>query len=154
MSETIPELQGLDETAEAVTGETPPKSAAADPRRREQYEFDLDYKDTQGVRRTGTFVNSILTIKQKRERGVLKARLSGNTPVSALDADTWELNEMLAHLKLSLTKVPAGYENLEALYDEGIVRAIYREVALHEDTFHGRPTNQAVGAESGEGAAG
>jgi hypothetical protein len=64
--------------------------------------------------------------------------MGGGVPVAALDADLWELNEMLAHLSISLTERPEWAKELEDLFDEELIVEIYKEVISHEDRFHRR----------------
>lgn len=153
----VPELK----TASQLREETDANIAVVpdvDPRDSVEYTFEFHYADARGKLWTGKFTNRILTIGQKRAVKVLKAKLSGQVSVASLDADVWELNEILAHLAYSLdTKVPSFPEwarDLEKLHDEGIVYALWKEVDSHESRFRRRGTADQSGAGTAGSAGG
>jgi len=140
---TVPELQSAAEIVSSLKGETKdPKDAPVDPRDEPVYEFDFAHTDPRGKVWRGHFKNRILTIKQRRLVKVTKAQLAGGVPMAALDADAWEMNEIIAHLSVSLDPSVKGFpdwaNNLEDLYDERLVFKLYEEVALHEARFSRR----------------
>lgn len=141
----VPELKTADELAGELKGEP-----SADDEVSKTHTFEIDYQGPRGQRYPGAFETQALTIRQKRAVKTIKAQLAGGVPVSALDADAWELNEMLAWLSIALTKRPKWARDLESHYDENVIRAIYKEVLDHEDRFHGRGLDQDVGEEPSE----
>jgi len=149
--ETTPELQSASAIKAQLDGTADrPEPETSNPKDQKVYEFDLDYTDVRGVRWTGHFVNHILTIKEKRLVKVIKARLGGGVPVSSLDADVWEMNEMIAHLQVSLDVNAEGFphwaKDLENLEDEAIVFELFKEVDGHEARFHRREPLDQEGA--------
>jgi hypothetical protein len=157
----VPELGDSTQIADAVTGRNKPDAEAPDtqdPRDARVWAFDFSYKDTRGKVWSGKFRNSILTIGQYRQVKIIKARLNGGVSVATLDASTWELNEMMAHLLVSLDRetMPAWAQRLDDLFDAGIVEALYNEVASHEARFHRRdayPSASVAINENGTGPA-
>jgi len=135
----IPELKSAVQLAAELRGEDDhPIDPESDPKDSERYVFDFKYRDSRGKVWSGKFTNRILKVGQRRMLKILKAQLSGGVSVQALDADGWLLNGMLAHLQLSLERnsdFPKWAEDLEALYDERIIEALYEEVASHEAIF-------------------
>jgi hypothetical protein len=146
---SIPELPRASEAAAKLEGKSPtePIAPTEDPKEREQYTFQFEYRDPRSKRWAGEFTNRILTIRMRQRQKVLKAQLSGNTPVAALDADAWTLNEMISHMTISLIKRPDWAKELTDLIDEALIEQLYEEVASHEATFHRR------GPDSGEDSA-
>jgi hypothetical protein len=150
----VPELKSareLREEAEVVPVEVP----EIDPRDSVEYKFEFSYADMRGKLWAGKFTNRILTVGQKRAVKLLKARLAGGVSVVALDADVWELNEILAHMAYSLDAKVPGFpdwaKNLEGLYDEGIIYALWKEVDGHEARFRRRgPPGQASSDTAGD----
>jgi hypothetical protein len=158
MSDTaaIPELPRASEAAAKLEGKSPadPIAPSEDPKERLDYTFQFKYKDPRGKQWLGEFTNKILTIRMRQRQKVLKAQLSGNTPVAALDADAWTLNEMIAHMTISLSKRPDWAKELTDLVDEVLVEQLYEEVASHEATFHGRGPDTDSSSKSTEDGAG
>ena len=150
MSEEILEMRTAAQIAAelkgpAIVGETP-----EDPKDAKVFVFDFEYKDARGKVWAGKFTNHILTVRQKRLLKVTKAKLSGGVSVASLDVDIWQLNEMLAHLMLSLDQQAPGFpswaRDLEELFDEQIIERLYEEVASHEARFHRRGEAQEESA--------
>lgn len=156
MDGTIPELKSAAQIVSELEGQADKaEDENIDPREAKEYTFDFSYTDARGKTWAGKFTNRILTIRQRRQVKVMKAQLSGGLSVASLDADVWEMNEMIAHLSVSLAKpVPEWARDLEALFDEQIVIKLYEEVALHEATFHGRDAADSASARSVEDGAG
>jgi hypothetical protein len=150
-AETVPELRPASEVAAELQGKSEAEPIAdEDPKAQLEYTFPLEYKDPRGKLWTGEFRNRILSIRQKQQVKVLKARIGGGLPVEALDADVWTLNEAIAHMTFSLVKRPDWAKNLDELYDEQIVYKLYEEVASHEARFHRLESD----TKEGEGAGG
>lgn len=148
-----PAIRPAAEVAAEITGkESEPK--ADDPKHQREYTFELDYTDTTGKKWTGQFRNQILSILQRQQVGAMKARLAGGVPFTSLDPYTTELNEMIAHLQISLRDKPKWAAELSELLDDGVAEAIYEEVASHEAMFHGRRARQKAGGANGEGGDG
>lgn len=123
-----------------------------DPRDQVTYTFNFEYTDTRGKRFAGRFTNKALTVGEWRKVKTIKAHLADGVPVSQQDQDVWEMNGRLAHLAVSLdyraADFPIWARKLDDLFDEGVIIALYNEVASHEARFHRRiPPNKA-----GEGA--
>jgi hypothetical protein len=163
MSETaavVPELKSATQITAELQGSAgnPDEVQSADPKDSKEYTFDFSHTDPRGKVWTGKFTNRILTVKQRRLMKVTKAQLAGGVPMSALDADIWEMNEMIAHLSVSLVKTAEGFpswaKDLEELYDEEIITKLYGEVASHEATFHRRKSPAEAGAGVDEDGAG
>jgi len=142
----IPELPRASEAAAKLEGKSPDESIPNDnPKDRKEYTFQFDWTDARGHRWLGEFTNRILSIRERQRQKVLKAQMSGNVPVQALDADAWTLNEMISHMTISLIKRPDWAKHLDDLLDEVLIEQLYEEVASHEATFHRR------GEDSGKG---
>lgn len=109
----------------------------ANPRSQREYTFKFDWEDGRGKHWRGTFTNTILTIHQRQLSGILRARLSSNTPQVALDVITDNINTIIAHLTYSLTQKPKWANNLLQMTDMALLQALYKEVLAHEDFFHG-----------------
>ena len=150
----IPELKSAVEIAAELTGESKETSEPVDPRDATTFVFKFSHTDARGKIWSGKFTNHILTVRQRRLMKITKAQLAGGVPLSALDADAWELNECIAHLAVSLDRAADGFpkwaENLEDLYDETIIFKLYTEVASHEARFHRRGTDHSVGERAAE----
>lgn len=138
--ETVPEVKSAIELAEEMEPKT--EEAVADPRDAKEYTFDFRYEDSRGQAWSGKFTNRILTIKQRRAVKILKGQMAGGVSTAAIDADIWELNEMIAHLMVSLDRgapdYPAWAKDFDALHDERVIYALYEEVASHEARFYRR----------------
>lgn len=131
-------IKPASQLAAELRGETESQLDTGDPRDQKEFTFELSYTDPRGKRWSGRFTNRILSILDRQRVKVLKARMSGGLPVAALDADIWTLNEMIAHLSISLIKRPIWAEELTDLYDEDLIGQIYEEVAAHEARFFRR----------------
>lgn len=103
----------------------------------ERHSFTLEYTDSRGRVWRGAFRSHVLTIREKVQVGLLKARLAGNAPPEALDYVTASLLEIMAHLTIALDDAPPWASDLEKIRDPGVLQAIYEEVAGHEARFHG-----------------
>jgi len=142
---SVPELKSATQIAAELNGDaadTPDTSE--DPKAGKEYTFSFSHTDPRGKLWAGKFTNRILTVKQRRIVKITKAQLAGNVPMHALDADIWEMNEMVAHLSISLNRnakdFPKWALDLEDLYDEQIIVKLYAEVDSHESTFRRRDT--------------
>jgi len=129
---------------------------AADPRMAKEYTFNFEWKDGRGKTWRGKFTNRILNIHQRQLVGILRARLSSNTPPDALDVVTNNINDMIAHLTYSLVKKPKWANNLLELTDVALLQAVMKEVLDHEDFFHGYESPEEASddeSEDGDGKA-
>jgi hypothetical protein len=136
------DLDGKDEASEDKY-----EKIASDPKMQPEYEFEIDYTDNRGKRWHGTFVNRILTYRMRTQVGTIRAQMNGGLPMEALDLNTLDMTEKVAHLTVSLGKRPpwAMGEKLSNLHDPQILDRIYAEVALHEATFRGSGEDQGTG---------
>jgi hypothetical protein len=144
---SIPELPRASEAAAKLEGKSPtdPLATTDDPKDSREYTWQFDWTDKRGKPWRGEFTNRILSIRERQRQKVLKAQLSGNTPISALDGDAWTLNEMISHMTISLIKRPDWAGELTDLLDEVLVEKLYEEVASHEATFHRRGEGEGEG---------
>ena len=157
-TKSIPELKSATQLAAEIKGEVSDEiEENVDPKDSEKYTFDFNYKDARGKIWSGKFTNRILTVGQKRQLKVLKAQLSGEVSVQALDNDVWLINEWIAHLSISLEQnkiFPSWAKDFEALYDKRIIGALYEEVDSHESTFHRRESPVISSESANEDGAG
>jgi hypothetical protein len=145
----IPELLPAEQITADVCGNNSQEiKEDEDPKSHHEYSFDFKYVDARGHAWIGKFKNKILTIFEKQKVKVIKAQMSGGISVAALDGDIWQLNEMIAHMAVSLVEKPKWADNLTSLYDETIIDELYKEVASHEARFHRREPIDSAGAES------
>lgn len=140
---SIPELK----TAAQLAHEVAPKAEAPlipDPRDSIEYTFDFSFTDVRGRTWAGKFTNRILNRGQCRSRDLLKIRLANQVPIESQNVDLWEGNHRLAHLTYSLNReakdFPEWAIDLEKLYDEAIIEALWSEVAAHEARFRRLPS--------------
>ncbi len=115
----------------------------ANPKSNDRYSFEINYTDGRGKQWKGEFETKILTIGEREISGLIQARKKGNSNIESFSALTIELHLMISHLQCSLTKRPKWAENLEELYDFGILQEIYEEVASHEAFFLGWGPDQS-----------
>jgi len=152
----VPELKTAAEIAADLRGAAP--DTDDDPRDAKAYTFDFSHTDPRGKVWSGKFTNRILTIRQRRLMKVTKAQMAEGVPMTALDADIWETNEMVAHLAVSLDAKAPGFpewaKRLEDLYDEAIIVKLYSEVASHEARFHRRGPAAAASEDAAEDGGG
>jgi hypothetical protein len=100
-----------------------------------EWSFDLDYTDGRGRLWQGRFRTHILTIGEKAQVGLTRARLAGGVSPAALDQATIEILEMQAHLAVCLDEAPEWAKDLLKIRDIQVLGAIYKEVLDHEDRF-------------------
>jgi len=148
VSNEVTDIVDATAIADAVTGQVTRSKEpdALDPKDSKDYTFEFSYTDPRGGRWEGTFANKILTIGQQRQVKIIKAKLAGGVSVESQDASVWQMNEMIAHLLVSLDRKAPGFPSwageLDKLYDEQIVYKLYAEVASHENRFWRRDSNQ------------
>ena len=152
----IPELGDSAAIADKVTGrnqEAGDDAASVDPKAALTYEFEIDWRDPQGNRWRGHFRNKVLTVGQRRQVKIIKAKLAADLTVAALDADVWILNEKLAHLMVSLDQTVEGFpkwaRKLDDLFYEELIDLLYTEIVSHEATFLRRGSSAGSGESSG-----
>lgn len=113
--------------------------------------FNFEFKADDGETYTGQFTTKRLAIKDRAKVGVKKSQLMGGmhcvrdeegVPTGqGVDEYTDSLNEMIAHLEVSLEQKPVWF-NLEEIADVELVQAVYREVMDFEMSFF-RAANRA-----------
>lgn len=131
--------------------------------------FKIDYKsEIDQQHYVGAFTVKRMSIADLASLGVRKAQLNGamhydpRKPGQGVDADTDELNGVLAHLDICLIKTPDWW-NLSNVADVGLLYTVYEEVMRFENTFRGRTmggrsdtereeASEAEGGESDESA--
>jgi hypothetical protein len=104
---------------------------------RVEYPFSFEWKSPNGKVWKGEFVNKVLSIQDRQNKGIAMAKFAGGMPVESLDALTYEINIIVAHMMFSLVKFPEWAKDLRALHEIQLLQAIYEEVASHEATFFG-----------------
>ena len=97
--------------------------------------FDLDYTCSRGHKWQGAFTTHILSITERAQVGLTKARLAGGVSVNMLDPETSLILEMQAHLAIALRKWPTWADDLDTIRDVNVLGAIYQEVVDHEERF-------------------
>lgn len=110
-----------------------------DPRTKEEYVFDFEWRDGRGKVWRGRFKNQILSIGQQQLAGALQAQMGGGQPYNTLDGLTQEINLMVAWMTFSLDQKqrPLWALDFRAIKNVSLLQALYQEVASHEATFHG-----------------
>ena len=114
-----------------------------------EHVFSLDFVDRRQYRWEGRFRCHVLTITERAQVGLTRARLSAGLGPEIIDAVTLDILEMQAHLAIALDDFPAWARNLGELRDVAVLHAIYREVASHEGRFWGTEPEDG-GASDGE----
>lgn len=138
----MPHLADLGAAQEKAEAALEPKKAivnTADPKLEKVYTFEFKHTDGRGKIWAGTFENHILSIKENQTAGLMQAQLQQGLPYESVDPLTRELNYILSHLAVSLSKTvrPEWATDLQALTDIRLLQALYSEVAKHEATFLG-----------------
>lgn len=128
--------------------------------------FSVDvYSEQDAMRYAGTFTTKKLTIKTMTQLGVRRSQLCGGlhydeeNPGQGLDATTYSINSMIAHLEVSLVDVPAWWD-LDRITDISVLSEVYKEVALFESNFSrsrntakdGRPAASSQGSSQAQGS--
>lgn len=139
--ESTEELKAEVEKAGKLTPEKP-KFDEDDPRAQREYSFEFNWVDGRGKAWSGSFINKILSIRDRQLVGVMRARLAAGMPVESLDTYTAEINLMIAHMTFSLTEQPSWAADLRSLDNVELLQALYTEVLGHEATFHGSGTSE------------
>lgn len=128
-----------EEMAEQVSQhlEPAPKAAPEDPTWREDHPFEFEWKDESGRSWRGSFVNRILTIREKRQVAVLEATFAGGLPFQSISPYQRGLNHACAHMAISLTERPKWAEDLSAIHEDRVIMALWEVVQSHEEGFRG-----------------
>lgn len=101
------------------------------------FSFEVDYEDKgRSLRWRGRFRAHVLTLAEKAQVGITRARLTNNTPIDALDAATIQILEMQAHLAVAIDSGPDWWKP-NKLRDVNVLHAVYAEVAKYERRFWG-----------------
>jgi hypothetical protein len=104
----------------------------------EVYAFELDWEDHRKRRWQGRFTNKILTIRERKLFGSLRARQAGGVPLESLSPDTSSLIFMTCWMEISLQDPrPEWFRDIDSLSNINLIEAVFEEVAAHERTFHG-----------------
>lgn len=122
--------------ATTTDGGVPPQPVMPKPRVPRMKDFTIDISVNE-ERFVGTFTNQILTVGQHSMRGSLAASLAVGQPYETLDPYTREWNEKVAHLRVSLVKMPDWFKDIAGILYPELVDAVYVEVAAHERMFRG-----------------
>jgi hypothetical protein len=130
------------EAAEAV-GAVPKEADNPDLRGHKEYTFTINYKNARGKVYKGEFTNKIITIRERQQIGIIRARLQGGLNSSAFDPLTEEINLMIAHLMVSLKEFPKWAEDIAGIEDVELLQTIHAEVASHEAYFFGWGSDEA-----------
>lgn len=125
-------------------------------RQAETKTFYIDYLSPQDdVRYTGTFTTKRLSVRDRAQLGVRKAVLNGNMhydperPGFGVDAETSAVNNMIAHLELSITTAPDWWD-LDSIADTNLLVVVFKEVLSFENSFLRRESNRAQSGQSSE----
>ena len=102
-----------------------------------EWAFQLDYDDQRGHKWTGEFKAKVLSTRDRITVGLTKARMANGISSGMLDPQTDSLLEVLAHLTVAIVARPPWAADLTAIYDQGVLGAIYSEVVRYEGRFHG-----------------
>ena len=120
-----------------ISGDAIPQSITDDPRMRETYAFEIKWTDARGGVWSGQFLNKILSIRERKLFANLLTRQTGNAPLGSIPESSFTLVYTTCWLDISLQKRPEWFTNIDNLLDEGLVEAVFEEVAAHERSFHG-----------------
>lgn len=122
--------------------------------------FNVDFYSETGQRRyAGTFTTKKLTIMDMTNMAVRKAQLCGGlhfdpaNPGRGLDATTYQINGMLAHIEIALQDYPKWW-NLDELTDLEVMSTVYKEVISFENNFPGRGKPSQAAGHQRSGASG
>jgi len=143
MAPEVPDATDAGAQAKEAVETAHEKPKRPDPREQNPYVFAFKWTDGRGKLWEGEFENKILTLKERQQAGILRARLQSGLPVDSLDALTQEINLMIAHMSISLQDKPDWAEDLQAQTNIQLVQSLYEEVNGHEATFHGYPQAEA-----------
>ena len=156
-------IESLREQIEKTTPRTietaaePEETLTRDPKDSKVWTFQFKYEDSRGKTWEGAFTNKILTVRDRMNSGLLKAKLLGGAPIQSVDAYTDNLLEFVAHMTYSLIKRPDWAKNLDQLLeneDADLVAAVYAEVQAHEAYYFRRneveSPSESDGSDSGE----
>lgn len=112
-----------------------------------QKTFSITYKTGDGTELSGAFTVRKMSVMDMSRISVKKSQLnegllpppmpdeSGHVPEGRyVDEGTDQLNGIIAHLNVCLVSAPPWFD-LNEVWDPGILRAVYSEVAAHENSF-------------------
>jgi hypothetical protein len=118
--------------------------------------FSVEINSDDGQRYVGTFTSKKLTIRDITQLGVRRTQLCGGltfspeTPGHGIDADTYNLNSMVAHLELAVVDAPDWWD-FDKITDLTVMSEVYKEVVSFENNFPGR--GHGGGSQAGSQAA-
>lgn len=124
---------GMSQTALEAAGVAQP----SEKRKKAQREkpFHVHFQSADGAVYDGDFTNKILSLGQRSVVGALQAKFADGVPYETLDYDTRRLNEMVAHLSVSLVRRPDWFKDIAGIYDVDLLQVVYAEVLTHEAEF-------------------
>jgi len=150
--------QSVEDAKKAIKKRLEPKSAEEDgwepqdPRAKEVYTFRFEYTDTQGKVWRGHFQNHARTIMDRQAQANMQAAWQGGIPHNAYDPEGAFLNEILAHMSITLKPVEGSnsfdIDDVRRATDIDLVNKLYEEVIGHEARFHRRRKAQEGGEEA------
>lgn len=120
-----------------LSTEPPPAAVVDDPREKNRYSFDFEFKGPRGVITRGRFTNKILSIGEKISVGTMRARLQMGVSLDAMDVETYNMLFRVTWLQQSLVEKPKWAEDLLALESEVLVAELFKKVDSHERYFRG-----------------
>lgn len=134
----MPDMAEAKAQAEAdVVGQKPAPSIADDPKMRDTYAFDIKWTDGREKVWSGRFVNKILSIRERKMFANLLTRQTGNAPLGSIPENAFTLVYTTCWMDISLQARPEWFRDMDSLLDEGLIEAVFEEVAAHERCFHG-----------------
>lgn len=141
------EADGVDDIKEATEKSLAPPEAAPkadpadDPRAKNPYTFQFDWKDARGKQWQGSFTTHYPTPMDLMRAGVMQARLNGSTSRDALDPLTDEISFMVSRMTYCLDKRPSWFKDPTTIIDGvPLLQAVYERVLDFEQFFreHGQ----------------
>ena len=113
-------------------------------------DFTISYRSpSDGKLYEGTFTTKKLSVKSVGALRVRKVQLNGGyyfdpkTPGVGIDAQTDNLNFMIAHLEISLIRNPFWW-NLDDICDQDLILAVFDKVFEFEENYYSPQPKAAV----------
>lgn len=123
---------------------------AVDPRDQEEWTFQFEWTDSRGKTWKGQFTNKILDISEMQLCANLKARQLGGMPLSSFDEGTLVVTGAIAHMTVSLIKVPDWAKDLRKLKDTALILQLWAKVDGHEMRYFRLGEDQSSGQSASE----
>tara|TARA_Y100000034_G_C6718375_1_gene317696 strand:+ start:299 stop:661 length:363 start_codon:yes stop_codon:yes gene_type:complete len=99
-----------------------------------EHSFTVRHKKADGEEVESEFVCQLPSLKQRRQIGLLEARLRNGVPVSDLDDLTLSLIQQSAYLSVTITSKP-DYVDFDEELDAFLTTKVFAEVMMHEGRF-------------------